>query len=60
VDYANEHQAVTIALTGYDGGKLKQLAQHNVHIPIHDMQIAEDLHMILVHCMMQILNNETN
>lgn len=54
-EYANEQQAVTIALTGYNGGKLKQMAMHNVHIPVNDMQITEDLHMVLDHCMMKIL-----
>ena len=36
-----------MGLTGYSGGKLIEMAQHNVHIPIDDMQIAEDLHMVL-------------
>jgi D-sedoheptulose 7-phosphate isomerase len=54
-EYANLRNAVTIALTGFDGGKLKQIAQHNVHIPVDDMQIAEDLHMVLSHCMMRVL-----
>ena len=53
--WAKEHGAVTIGLTGYDGGKLKQVVDYNVHIPIDDMQITEDLHMVLDHCMMKIL-----
>ncbi|MCL2682471.1 MAG: SIS domain-containing protein [Bacteroidales bacterium] len=56
-EYANKYNAVTIALTGYDGGKLKQLAKHNIHIPINDMQIVEDLHTVLNHCMMKILHD---
>jgi len=54
-EYANNNKAITIALTGYDGGKLKKLAKYNVHIPVNDMQITEDLHMVLDHCMMKIL-----
>ena len=57
IDYANENGGVTVGLTGYSGGKLIEMAQHNVHIPIDDMQIAEDLHMVLDHCMMKILSN---
>ncbi len=56
-DYANSYGAITIALTGFDGGKLKQMARHNVHIPINDMQITEDLHMVIDHCIMKILYN---
>jgi len=55
IDFANENGGVTVGLTGYNGGKLKEIAQFNVNIPIDDMQIAEDLHMVLDHCMMQIL-----
>jgi len=57
IEYANENSGITIGLTGYDGGKLMKIAKHNVHVPIHDMQITEDLHMILDHCMMKVLSN---
>ena len=59
MEWAKEHHAVTIAFTGYDGGNLKQIARYGVHIPVMDMQITEDLHMMLDHCMMQILCQET-
>lgn len=57
INYANEKGGITIGLTGYDGGKLFKIATHNVHIPINDMQITEDLHMVLDHCMMKVLYN---
>lgn len=60
IRFANENKGTTVALTGYDGGKLKEIAQYNVHIPINDMQITEDLHMVLDHCMMKILSNGCN
>lgn len=49
IDYANMNGAVTVGLTGYDGGELKRRAGHSVHVPIDDMQITEDLHMVLDH-----------
>lgn len=58
VEWARTHGGVTVALTGYDGGRLKQIAEYGVHIPINDMQITEDLHMVLDHCMMKILYEE--
>ncbi len=55
LQYANEHGGVSVGITGYDGGIIKQISQYNVHVPIMDMQISEDLHMMLDHCMMSIL-----
>ena len=57
IQYANEHGGVTVGLTGYDGGKLKKMCRYGVHVPVDDMQITEDLHMVLDHCMMKILSN---
>ncbi len=55
LQYANDNGGITIALTGFSGGKMMQMCKYNVHIPIDDMQITEDLHMVLDHCMMKIL-----
>ncbi|HUW41684.1 MAG TPA: SIS domain-containing protein [Rectinemataceae bacterium] len=49
IDYANGNGAVTVGLTGYDGGRLKRAAGHSVRIPVDDMQITEDLHLVLDH-----------
>jgi len=55
VDYANANGAVTLGLCGYSGGKLKALAQHVVWARIDDMQLAEDVHAIFGHIVMQKL-----
>lgn len=55
-EYANGLGANTIALTGYSGGKLKELAMYNIHVNIDNMQIVEDVHLILNHMMMFILS----
>jgi len=57
ISWANENGGITVGLSGYSGGKLKEQAQHSVHIPVDDMQITEDLHMAPDHCMMKILYN---
>ena len=51
VEYANQNGAVTIGLTGFDGGRLKELAQVNVHAPTNPGEYgpAEDVHMVLDH-----------
>jgi D-sedoheptulose 7-phosphate isomerase len=58
MEYAKDNGGVTIAFTGYSGGKLIQIADYNLHIEIDDMQITEDLHMVLDHCMMKILSKD--
>jgi D-sedoheptulose 7-phosphate isomerase len=55
-EYANQLGAETIALTGYSGGRLKQIAGYNIHVAIDNMQIVEDVHLILNHMMMFILS----
>ena len=52
---ANEKGGITLAICGYDGGKVKQLAQHSLWIPSFDMQICEDLHFIFGHMVMKSL-----
>lgn len=55
--YANEHGGVSVAIVGYGGGRMLELAQHAVHVKIDNMQIVEDVHMILDHMMMYVLAN---
>lgn len=55
IEWANDNGGVTVGISGYTGGKLKQICKYNVHAPIMDMQITEDIHMVLVHCMMRLL-----
>jgi D-sedoheptulose 7-phosphate isomerase len=45
----------TFAILGFSGGKCKALAQHPIHFPVDDMQIAEDLQMVIGHICMQWL-----
>ncbi len=56
VEYANSKEAVTVGLTGYDGGILRKLCMHSVNSNIDDMQISEDIHLMVMHLSMQILN----
>ncbi len=58
VEYAKQRGNTVIGLTGFDGGKLKPLSDIQLHIPINDMQVVEDLHMVFDHLMMSILYKE--
>ncbi len=55
VEYANEHGAETLAVVGYDGGRLKHAATHAVWIPSFDMQLCEEWHLVFGHMVMKSL-----
>lgn len=54
VEYAKKQGAKVIGLTGFGGGKLKELSDVSLHVPINSMQITEDIHMVFDHLMMSI------
>jgi D-sedoheptulose 7-phosphate isomerase len=49
VDWANRHGLKTFGLTGYNGGKLRTLAQAGMHVPLDDMGMVESIHLCLFH-----------
>ena len=54
VRYANQRGVETIGLVGFDGGLLKELAHHCIHVPVDDMQKVEDMHLVINHVMMAL------
>ena len=55
VRYAKEQGVPVIGITGYGGGKLRELADYRMHVNIDDMQIAEDIHMMFDHMLLRVL-----
>ncbi len=55
VEYANAIGADTLAIVGYDGGKLKSISKHSVWVPSMDMQLCEDIHFMFGHMVMKSL-----
>jgi D-sedoheptulose 7-phosphate isomerase len=49
VEYANSIEAITIGFTGFDGGKLSQLSNINLHVPSSCIEHVEDIHLMLEH-----------
>ena len=39
----------TIAFCGFDGGQLKSNVDFNIHVPINNYEIVEDIHLIISH-----------
>jgi len=46
---------VTVAFVGFGGGTLKDLADHVLHVPVHNYGIVEDMHQASVHLVTQFL-----
>ncbi|MCE9564528.1 MAG: SIS domain-containing protein [Planctomycetes bacterium] len=49
VEWANAHNVTTFGCTGFGGGKLRGLANHNLHVPLDDMGIVESIHLTAFH-----------
>lgn len=47
--WAKENGLQVITLTGFDGGRLDEIAHVNVHVPVHCYGIVEDLHQSITH-----------
>ena len=49
VDWANRHGLTTFGLTGYSGGKLKQMQTDGLHVELDDMGMVESIHLCVFH-----------
>jgi D-sedoheptulose 7-phosphate isomerase len=58
VSYAAENNGKTIGLCGFQGGELATLADIPLIVRSDDMQKIEDVHMIVVHMLMQALQKQ--
>ena len=62
IEYAKEQGAVIIGMSGFSGGKLKQLSDVDIHFPVNDYGQAEDLHLMCEHiitdCIREKMKNE--
>ena len=60
VEWANRRGLLTWSLTGYDGGELKGLTHQNLHIPIDDMGMAQSMHLLIFHWVLDDLHARIN
>ena len=55
LSYAKEQGVKTVALCGYNGGKMKEIADVSFHVRLNNIQIVEDMQMILNHLLMNVI-----
>lgn len=60
IEYAKLQGVTTLGITGFNGGKTRSMADYNMHVPVDDMQITEDIHMIFDHMMYRIFVDYLN
>lgn len=60
VEWANRHGLATFGLTGYDGGKLRQVQQDGLHVDLNDMGMVESIHLCLFHWMLDDVYGRIN
>lgn len=51
--YAKEKGAKVVGFSGFDGGKLKALADVSIHVPFHNYGLVEDAHQVIMHVLAQ-------
>lgn len=60
VEWANRHQLHTFGLTGYRGGKLKEIQQDGLHVDLDDMGMVEGMHLCLFHWVLNDVHARIN
>lgn len=49
IERAREIGCLTAAMTGFNGGRLRELVDISLHVEVDEMQSAQDAHMVMAH-----------
>jgi D-sedoheptulose 7-phosphate isomerase len=60
LEVAHKAGALNIGLTGFCGGKMKNLCNPCIVIPSENMQIIEDLHLSVTHAIFSVVRHRLN
>ena len=55
VEFAKAQGALIIGMSGFDGGKLKDLSDVSIYFPVYDYGQVEDLHLMCEHAITQCI-----
>lgn len=55
---AKERGLTTMAMTGFSGGKAKEIADISLHVAAHNYGVVEDAHQSLMHALAQFLRQQ--
>lgn len=60
VEWANRNGLKTFGCTGFSGGRLRQIAQAGLHVPLDDMGIVESIHLTAFHWVVDDLHRRVS
>ena len=55
--WARDHGLRTIAITGFDGGEARTLAEVAIHVECTNYGVVEDLHQAVMHALAQYIRH---
>ena len=55
---AQKHQVTTIGFTGFDGGRLGQMVDINIHVQSNIIEHVEDIHLMLEHMIVKTIKEQ--
>lgn len=55
---AHRYEATVIGFTGFDGGRLRQLADTNIHVNSNVIEHVEDIHLMLEHLIVKTIKEQ--
>jgi len=55
LEWAKAHGIGSIAMTGFNGGKAREIADISLHVAAHNYGVVEDVHQSLMHALAQYL-----
>lgn len=57
-EVAHRHDAKVVGLTGFDGGRLRELANINIHVNSTIIEHVEDIHLMLEHLIVKSIKDQ--
>lgn len=58
LEWAKKNGVHVISLTGFAGGKARELSDVNIYVPVENYGVSEDIHQSLMHILAQYLRME--
>jgi len=58
IEEAQKHNAFTIGFTGFDGGRLGQMVNINLHVKSDIIEHVEDIHLMLEHMIVRRIKDD--
>ncbi len=58
IEEAQKHNVTTIGFTGFDGGRLGEIVNINIHVQSNIIEHVEDIHLMLEHIIIKVIKEE--